>query len=83
MADITFTYMPLEKGIQKLKFFFRGNDFIVNDKKRTDRLLSILEEMSWRETPVFEMLVMNTYTNQFITKDFVMSVLPDMTKDLV
>lgn len=78
MVDITFSYVKLEKGLQQLKFFFQGKDFILNNKKRTDRLLSILEEMSWLETSVFEMLVLNNYKNKILTKSLVMESLPSL-----
>jgi len=81
MVDVTFSYIKLEKAIQSLKFFFEGEYFIFSEKKRLDRMLSILEEISWIEAPYFEYLIMNKF-NQFknitLTKEFILQVIPDM-----
>lgn len=76
LVDITFSYIKMEKGLLQLKYFFEGKDFIVNTKKRTDKLLAILEEMSWEETPIYEKLVLNKYKNDIITKDLILTALP-------
>ena len=77
-VDITFSYIKMEKGLQSLKFFFEGKDMIVNTKRREDRLISILEEMSWLETPIYEMLVLNKFKNKILTKKLVIEALPKM-----
>jgi len=78
MVDITFSYIKLEKAIPMLRFFFEGPDMIPLPKKREDRLLSILEEMSWLETPVYEQLIMNKYKNPVLNKKLVKQAFPDM-----
>jgi hypothetical protein len=78
MVDITFSYVKLEKALSSIKFFFEGPDMIVGAKKREDRLVSLLQEMSWLETPVFEMLVLNNFKNSVLTKELVIEALPEM-----
>lgn len=80
MVGITFSYVKLEKGLQQLKYFFQGKDFILNNKKRTDKLLSFLEEMSWLETSTFEMLILNNYKNKILTKKLVIDALPEFAE---
>jgi hypothetical protein len=78
MVDITFSYVKLEKALQSLKFFFQGADLIKSEVKRTDRLISILEEMSWKETSIFEMLVLNKFKNKILTKKLIEDALPEL-----
>ena len=55
-----------------------------NSKKRDDKLLCILEEISWLEAPLFESLVLNNfknYTQVYFTKEEVLEALPEM-KDI-
>jgi hypothetical protein len=63
--------------LHQLKYFFQGKHFILNNKKRTDKLLSLLEEMSWLETTTFEMLILNNYKNKILTKNIVIDALPE------
>jgi hypothetical protein len=78
MVDITFSYVKLEKALSSLKFFFEGPDMIVHPKRRQDRLISLLEEMSWLECSLYEMLVLNNFKNSILTKELVIEALPDM-----
>lgn len=71
MVDITFSYIKMEKALNSLKFFFDGSDAIPSEKRREDRLLSILEEMSWIESPTYEMLVLNKFKNKILTKKLI------------
>lgn len=84
MVDIGLSYIKLEKAVGSLKYFFEGPEFIENPKKRNDKLLSILEEISWLEAPLFESLVLNqfkNYTIVYCTKEEVLEALPEM-KDI-
>lgn len=78
MVDITFSYIKLEHAINSLKFFFIGSEMINPEKRRTDRLISILEEMSWKETSLYEMLVLNKFKNNILTKELIQEALPNM-----
>jgi hypothetical protein len=78
MVDLTFSYIKLENALKSLKFFFNGPDLIKSEVKRTDRLLSILEEMSWKETYIYEMLVLNKFKNKILTKKLIQEALPEL-----
>lgn len=78
MVDITFSYIKLEKGIMSLKYFFPGKDFIVQEKKRRDKLLTILEEMSWLETSIYEQLVLNQYKDKELPIQIVEMAFPEL-----
>lgn len=84
MVDIGLSYIKLEKALSYLKYFFEGPEFIRDQKKRDDKLLTVLEEISWLEAPLFESLVLNqfkNYTIVYFTKEEVLEALPDM-KDI-
>jgi hypothetical protein len=84
MVDISLSYIKLEKALSSLKYFFDGPEFVQNSKKRDDKLLCILEEISWLEAPLFESLVLNNfknYTQVYFTKEEVLEALPEM-KDI-
>jgi hypothetical protein len=83
MVDITFSYIKLEKAVVSLKNFFEGASFIQNDKKRSDKLLTILEEISWVEAPLFEKLIMNEYSNEKLPKNLVETAFPDLKEESV
>lgn len=78
MVDVTFSYIKLENAIKSLKFFFKGSDLINPEVKRTNRLISILEEMSWKETSLYEMLVLNKFKNKILTKKLIQEALPEL-----
>ena len=78
MVDVTFSYIKLENAIKSLKFFFKGSDLINPETKRTNRLVSILEEMSWKETSLYEMLVLNKFKNKILTKKLIQEALPEL-----
>jgi hypothetical protein len=78
MVDITFSYVKLEKALQSLKFFFNGPDLIKSEVKRTNRLISLLEEMSWKETSIYEMLVLNKFKNKILTHKLIQEALPEL-----
>lgn len=78
MVDITFSYIKLEKAILSLKYFFPGKDFISHEKKRRDKLLTILEEMSWLETYIYEQLVLNRYQDKELPMQIVETAFPEL-----
>jgi hypothetical protein len=82
MVDITFSYIKLEKALISLKYFFEGPDFVSQDKKRTDKLLTILEEISWLEAPIFEKLVMNEYKDNELPIQIVQTAFPELKEDV-
>jgi len=82
MVDITFSYIKLEKALISLKYFFEGPDFVSQDKKRTDKLLTILEEISWLEAPIFEKLVMNEYKDNELPIKIVQTAFPELKEDV-
>jgi hypothetical protein len=81
MVDVTLSYIKLEKALSYLKYFFDGPEFIENPKKRTDKLFTVLEEISYIEAPMFESLVLNNFKNYhgiILTKEEILEALPDM-----
>ena len=51
---------------------------MANKKRKMDKLFSILQEMSWLETSLYEDLVMNKFKHKVLTKEFVLEAFPSM-----
>jgi hypothetical protein len=78
MVGITFSYIKLENALKSLPYFFAGPNYMANKKRKMDKLFSILQEMSWLETSLYEDLVMNKFKHKVLTKEFVLEAFPSM-----
>jgi len=74
MVDIGLSYMKFEKAMRMLPQFYTG----ILTKRMMDRLLMVLEEMSWLEAPAYEMIVTNSFKSSVVTKELIKEVFPDL-----